>query len=193
MVHELIMRRRSVRKYAPKAVPRDVLLKCVDAARLSPCGSNRQPLKFLIVTDEPLLRRVFPTTSWAGWLPDYFPTEDEMPRAYIVILLDKTIRDDVGHDAGIAAMSISMVASDEGLGSCILGGGVDREALREVLALPPNVAIALVVALGYAAEQQVVDEVKAGDIRYWLDADGVLHVPKRRREEVVMWNRYHHQ
>jgi nitroreductase len=193
MIYELIVRRRSVRKYTSKAVSRDVLDKCVDAARMSPCGSNRQPLKFLIVTDEPLLRRVFPTTSWAGWLPDYFPTDDEMPRAYIVILLDQTIRDDVGHDAGIAAMSISMVAYDEGLGSCILGGGIDRGALREVLALPQSVAIALVVALGYPAERQVVDAVKAGDIRYWLDEDGVLHVPKRRREDVVMWNRYHRQ
>ena len=191
MIHETIMRRRTIRKYASKEVPRNFLIRCVDAARLSPCGSNRQPLKFLIVNDEPLLRRVFPTLSWAGWLPAYFPNEDEMPRAYIIILLDKTIREDMGHDAGIASMSISMVAYDEGFGSCILGGGVNRGKLREVLELPNSVAIALVVALGYPAEQPVVDKVKAGDIQYWLDADGVLHVPKRRREDVVMWNRFH--
>ena len=67
-------------------------MKCVDAARLSPSAMNRQPLKYVIVNDEKLLSEVFNTTSWAGYLPDYGPTEEEMPRAYIVVLLDREIR-----------------------------------------------------------------------------------------------------
>jgi len=189
MIYEKITSRRTIRKYAQKEVPQEVLLRCVDAARLSPSGANRQPLKYIIVNDQELIKEVFSTLSWAGYLPDYQPGEPEMPRAYIVIILDKSIRENSGHDAGIAAMSISMVAYDEGLGSCILGA-VNREKLKGILKVPDGLDIVLVVALGYPAENPVADKVKDGDIKYWLDENGVLHVPKRNLEEIVKWNRY---
>ncbi len=189
MIYEKVKSRRTIRKYAQKDVPQEVLLRCVDAARLSPSGANRQPLKYVIVNDQGLLKEVFSTLKWAGYLPGYQPSEHEMPRAYIVIILDKSIHENPGHDAGIAAMSISMVAYDAGLGSCILGA-VDREKLRGILKLPDGLDIVLVVALGYPAENPVADKVKGGDIKYWLDENGVLHVPKRDLEEVVEWNRY---
>jgi len=189
MIYEKIKSRRTIRKYARKDVPEEVLLKCVDAARLSPSGANRQPLKYIIVNDQELLKEVFSTLSWAGYLLDYKPSEEEMPRAYIVILLDKSLRKNPGHDAGIAAMSVSIVAYDEGLGSCILGS-VDREKLREVLNVPDGLDIVLVVALGYPVENPVVDKMKDGDIKYWLDENGVLHVPKRNLKDIVKWNGY---
>jgi len=189
MIYEKITSRRTIRKYAQKDVPEEVLSRCVDAARLSPSGANRQPLKFVIVDNQKLLTEVFSTLRWAGYLPEYKPSEDEMPRAYVVVLLDKNIRKNPGHDAGISAMSISMVAYDEGLGSCIIGA-VDREKLRKILNVPDSFDIVLVVALGYPAENPVVDKIKDADIRYWLDENGVLHVPKRNLEDIVKWNRY---
>jgi len=168
------------------------LLKCVDAARLSPSGANMQPLSYIIVNDQRLLKKVLSTLSWAGYLPDYQPREEGMPRAYIIILLDEEISRTPNHDAGIAAMNISMVAYDEGLGSCILGA-VDREKLSEILEVPKCLAVVLVVALGYAAENPVVETVKAGDIKYWLDENGVLHVPKRDLKDIVRWNKYQKQ
>lgn len=189
MIYEKIKNRRTIRKYTRKDVPEKVLLKCVDAARLSPSGANRQPLKYVIVNEHELLKEVFNTLSWAGYLPDYQPSEEEMPRAYVVILLDKDIEKSPDHDAGIAAMSISMVAFDEGLGSCILGA-VNREELRKILNIPYGLDVVLVVALGYPAENPVVDKVKDGDIKYWLDENEVLHVPKRDLEDIVKWNRY---
>jgi len=190
--YEKIRKRRTIRKYLHKTVPEQVLLKCVDAARLSPSGTNMQPLKYVIVNDQKLLKGVFSTLSWAGYLPDYQPGEEEMPRAYIVILLDKKISQTPNHDAGIAAMSISMVAYDAGLGSCILGS-VDREKLREILKVPEDIAIVLVVALGYPAENPVVETVKDGDIKYWLDENAVLHVPKRDLKDIVRWNKWQNQ
>ena len=189
MIYEKITSRRTVRKYAQKDVPREVLLRCVDAARLSPSGANRQPLKYVIVSDQELTKEVFGTLNWAGYLPDYQPSEQEMPRAYIVIIIDKSIHENPGHDAGITAISISMVAYDEGLGSCILGA-VNREKLKGILKMPDGLDIVLVVALGYPAESPVADKVKDGDTKYWLDEKRVLHVPKRSLEEIVKWNRY---
>ena len=187
MIYEKIVERRTVRKYTRESVPTVVLEKCVNAARLSPSGMNRQPLKYIIVNDEKLLLKVFSATSWAGYLPDYQPSEEEMPRAYIIVLLDKEIRKSCGHDAGIAVMSISMVAYEEGLGSCILGA-IERTKLRRVLKIPDDLEIVLAVALGYPAENPIVDKVKNGDIKYWLDNNNVLHVPKRELEDIVKWN-----
>jgi nitroreductase len=189
MIYDKIVERRTIRKYTKKAVPKDVLVKCIDAARLSPSGMNRQPLKYIVVNDEKLLAKVFSTTSWAGYLPDYGPSEEEMPRAYIIVLLDKEIRKTYGHDAGIAVMSISMVAYEEGLGSCILGA-IDRPTLRKILNIPEHLDIVLAVALGYPAEKPIVDKVKNKDIKYWLDKNGVLHVPKRELKNIVKWNFY---
>ncbi|UCC59155.1 MAG: nitroreductase family protein [Candidatus Bathyarchaeum sp.] len=191
-IYEKIKSKRTIRKYLQKDVPEEVLLKCVDAARLSPSAANLQPLKYIIINDPKLLKKVFSTLSWAGYLSDYQPSEGEMPRAYIIILVDEKISRTPNHDTGIAVMSISMVAHDEGLGSCILGA-VNREKLREILKVPEDLAIALVVALGYPAENPVVDTAKAGDIKYWLDENGVLHVPKRHLKDVAKWNSYQNQ
>lgn len=189
MIYEKIASRRTIRKYAQKPVPKEVLLKCVDAARLSPSGANRQPLKYIIIDDHELMKEVFSTLKWAGYLPSYQPGENETPQAYIVITLDKNIYENYGHDAGIAAMSISMVAHDNGLGSCILGSA-NREKLKEILKMPDSSDIILVVALGYPSENPVVDKVKDGNIKYWLDENKVLHVPKRSLEEILRWNTY---
>lgn len=190
MIYEKITSRRTIRKYAQKEIPEEVLSRCVDAARLSPSGANRQPLKYVIVDDQKLLAEVFSTLSWAGYIPDYQPSEEEMPSSYIIILLDKNIAENPGHDAGIAAMSISMVAHDEGLGSCILGA-IDRAKLRKILSIPDNLDIVLAVALGYPAESPVLEQIKNESIKYWLDMKGVLHVPKRSLKDVIRWNCYH--
>ncbi len=189
MMYEKIINRRTIRKYLQKEVSEETLKRCVDAARLSPSAANLQPLKYIIVNDKKIRKEVFYTLKWAGYLPQYRPNENEMPTAYIIILLDKNIRNDVGHDAGIAAMSISLVAYDEGLGSCILGA-VDRERLRKILHVPDNLDIILVVSLGYAADQPVVDFVKDENIKYWLDEKKTLHVPKRSLESILKWNCY---
>ena len=185
-VYMNIKSRRTIRKYIQTAVPEEVLLKCVDAAIFSPSGGNLQPLRYVIVNDAKLLKQVFSTLSWAVYLPDYGPTEEEMPRAYIVLLLNKNGRTPT-HDASIASMSISMVAHDEGLGSCILAS-VDRTKLRKVLNVPETLNVALVVALGYPAENPVVEPVSDGKINYWLDNNGVLHVPKRDIKDIVRLN-----
>lgn len=189
MIYEKIINRRTIRKFVQKDIPDQVLIRCVDAARLSPCGANRQPLKYIIVNDNKLLQPVFNTLSWAFYLPNYQPSEKEMPRAYIIILLDEKISSRAGHDAGIAAMTISMVAFDEGVGTCLLGA-VNRNELRRILKVPDDLRIILVVALGYASEKHQVDSIEHGDVKYWIDGKGVFHVPKRDFEEIVKWNGY---
>lgn len=189
MIYESIIKRRTIRKFTQQLVPPNVLRKCVDAARLSPSGMNFQPLKYLVVTDSVLLPKVFSTLTWARNIPGYSHTPNEVPKAYIIILLDTTIRERAGNDPGIAAMSISMVAHEAGLGSCMLGS-VDRPRLKKQLEIPDHLQVLLVVALGYPREQSKDIELQGSDTRYWFDKQGVLNVPKRRLNDVVVWNTY---
>lgn len=189
MIYESIIKRRTIRKFTLRPVSSEVLNKCVDAARMSPSGMNRQPLKYVIVNDPQLLLSVFNTLTWARNIPGYKHAPFEVPKAFIVILLDTEIREQAGNDPGIAAMSISMVAYEAGLGSCILGS-VDRPRLQEILMIPDHLQILLVVALGYPREKSKAVKLKDDDTKYWFDARGVLNVPKRKLEDIVIWNTY---
>jgi len=50
-VSEAIRQRRSIRSFRSDPVPEEVIHQMLEAARLAPSGSNRQPWRFIIVTD----------------------------------------------------------------------------------------------------------------------------------------------
>ena len=50
-VGEAIATRRSIRKFATDDVPDEMIRQMLEAARLAPSGSNRQPWRFLVVRD----------------------------------------------------------------------------------------------------------------------------------------------
>ena len=189
MIYESIVKRRTIRKFTQQPIDPEILQRCVDAARLSPSGMNYQPLKYLVITESKLLPKVFSTLTWARNIPGYSHASNEVPKAYIIILLDTTIREHPGNDSGIAAMSISMAAYEAGLGSCMLGS-VDRPQLKNELKIPDHLQVLLVVALGYPREQSKAIELDGSDTRYWFNDQGVLNVPKRRLKDILIWNTF---
>jgi nitroreductase len=49
-VYEAIRTRRSVRSYRPDAIPKEVLHRVLDAARVAPSAGNGQPTRMIVVT-----------------------------------------------------------------------------------------------------------------------------------------------
>ncbi len=187
MLRDLVLKNRSYRRFRQeREVPLRTLRELVELARLSPSAANLQPLKFVLVSAPDVCARVFPTLAWAGYLQDWDgPAEGERPSGYIIILGDTRIRSHIDCDHGIAAQSIMLGAVERGLGGCIIGS-VDRERLRSELGIAAHLDILLVLALGEPAETVVIDDAPpGGDIRYWRDASGVHHVPKRTPEELI--------
>lgn len=188
MLEELVRRNRSYRRFDESfVVSRQTLLELVDLARLSASGANRQPLKYIVISDRETNARVFPHLAWAGYLADWpGPREGERPAAYIITLLDTAIAKSAGVDHGIAAQSILLGATERGLGGCIIAS-VQRQGLGETLSIDPRYEILLVLALGKPVEQVFVEPLGAdGDIRYWRDEEGGHHVPKRSLDEIVL-------
>ena len=59
--------------------------------------------------------------------------------------------------------------------------------IREVLGIPENLEPLLVLALGFQKEVRRVETVGAdGSVKYWRDAQGVHHVPKRPLEDLLI-------
>lgn len=55
--YEVIRSRRSIRSYKSDPIPEEVLNRVLEAARIAPSGSNRQPWEFIVLKDEELKRR----------------------------------------------------------------------------------------------------------------------------------------
>lgn len=188
MLKELVLKTRSYRRFSGEAtVALETLRELVELARLSASGANLQPLKYILCCDPQTNARIFPLLAWAGYLKEWKgPAEGERPSAYIIVLGDTEIRKDSGVDHGIAAQSIMLGATEKGLGGCIIAS-IDRIAMRDLLAIPERYQILLVLALGVPKEAVVIDELEAdGDIKYFRDADGVHHVPKRSLDELIL-------
>ena len=186
-INELLMARRSIRKFKQNPIKRELLEKYVDAARVSPSAANLQPVKYAIVHSKEMTDKLFELTKWAGYLaPHYNPKEDERPTAYIVMLTDSNIRESgCDMDVGAAAQSIILSAYNDGVGTCWIAS-VDREKTSRLLNLADNFKVSCVIALGYMAETPKEVSLKNDDIKYYLDDTNTLCVPKRSLEEVTV-------
>jgi nitroreductase len=187
-LRELVSRNRSYRRFHQDvAIDLETLKGLVDLARLSASAGNHQPLKYILSRDLKMNALIFPQLGWAAYLKDWpGPSEGERPSAYILILGDKDIRESFGCDQGIAAQSILLGATEQGLGGCIIAS-VRKEELRLALGIPDRYEILLVLALGKPKETIEIEPVGAnGDIKYWRDDQGIHHVPKRSLEEIIL-------
>lgn len=127
----------------------------------------------------------FPQLAWAGYLKDWDgPEEGERPAAYLIQLLDTRIVENCLCDDGIQAQTILLGAVEKGWGGCIIKA-FRNEDLRRLFHLPEELKINYVIALGKPKEKVVLEQMKGEDYRYWRDADGVHHVPKREAGSLI--------
>jgi nitroreductase len=184
---ELVAKNRTYRRFDEShRIDDSILEKLINLVRLSASGANKQPLKYLIFNTPGDCERIFPFTAWAGYLQDWpGPEPGERPSAYIVILGDKTISETFGVDHGIAAQSIMLGASSQGLGGCMIAS-IRREGLRAAIGIPDQYEILLILALGKPVEKVVIDDIKDGDVKYWRDENKIHHVPKRTLQELII-------
>lgn len=188
MFRDLVLKNRSYRRfYQDHAVSREVLQGIVDLARLTASAGNKQPLKYFISSDPSTNAKIFSTLAWAGYLKDWpGPSEGERPSAYIIMLGDTAIANSYNFDNGIAAQTIMLGAVEQGLGGCMILS-VKKEQLRELLNIPSQFEIVLVMALGKPKETVVLEDLGAeGDVKYWRDKDEKHHVPKRLLKDIIL-------
>ncbi len=185
-VYEINKERRTVRKFHQQEISLEILHQFIDAARVCPSAANLQPLRYKVIHDSEGCAALFPHLRWAGYLKDGGPKPGEEPTAYIVIVQDLSIRKaDASLDAGASAMAINLCAEELGIGCCWIGS-FSREAVTKLYDLTAEQQPLLVLALGYSAQAGQCVAVENGNIRYYLEKDGTLCVPKREIRDILL-------
>lgn len=186
--YDTILKRRSIRKYTQLPIPQPLIGKMLNAARLAPTGNNLQSLKFYAVTDPVKLKEIFPFTKYAGYLPggECSPSAEEAPTAVILVLNDTRIKLSDDTACGAAAMSIILTAQNEGVSSCWMMA-IDKKSICRICGIDDSfLHLHSLISLGYPAMVSRAEPMKYdGSIKYYLDEDGVLCVPKRHLEDVT--------
>jgi nitroreductase len=192
---EIVRTRRSIRRFKQKKIERQIILSLLESARCAPSAGNKHPIEYVIVDEQKLTERLFEQLFWAVYIrPKRNPVQGRRPVAYIVVMVDSQREiDDFGKvDAAAAIENIILNAWSKGIGSCWLGS-VRRENIRALFAIPENLKIDSVIALGYPDEKPVMEDAKNDNdegLKYYLDDNDILHVPKRPLASIGHLNRY---
>ncbi len=187
MIADLIKENRSCRRFVQShQVAPETVKALVDLARCSASAANRQPLKYIISTNPDKNAEIFACLAWAAYLKGWpGPGPGEQPAAYIIITGDTRLSTNFWCDHGIASQSILLGAREMGLAGCIFGA-INKPQLKQCCAIPDDLEILLVLAIGKPAEEIVLEQVGSdGDIKYWRDDNQIHHVPKRTMEEII--------
>ncbi|MEM2341565.1 MAG: nitroreductase family protein [Candidatus Bathyarchaeia archaeon] len=170
-VFEAIRTRRSIRVYEDRPVEEDKLRRVLEAARLAPSAGNRQPWRFIIVTDPKVKEKIInvkekfrpsprglPPTRLR--MPPRGPPRSPLLTAPVIIVgcaLPKESfpgTDFWKIDVSIALQNLVLAAWEMGLGTCWVGVFHEEEDLKKVLGLPEDSRIVAMVTLGYPAEKK---------------------------------------
>jgi len=157
---DLVKKRQSVRRYLiNKPIEDEKLERILSAAHLAPSASNSQPWTFIVVDEPKLTLQVAKATH--GKLIGINKWVVESPLIIVLVVEKPKITTQIGGaikgkdypliDIGIAAEHMCLQAEEDGIGSCMLGW-FDEPKIKDLLKIPKNKFIGLVISFGYAPE-----------------------------------------
>jgi iodotyrosine deiodinase len=189
LFYEDLLRRRSVRNFSDKQVPKQIINNCIAAANSAPSGANKQPWHFVIVSN-PLIkkkirvaaeeeeREFYSSRAPQEWLDALaaIGTDSNKPfletAPYLIIIFSKSM--DILADGtklktyyasestGIATGFLINAIHNAGL-VCLTYTPNLMKFLNDILGRPQNEKPFLVLVVGYPEENAMVpDIVKKG-------------------------------
>lgn len=170
---ETIIKRRSIRSFKPDPVPDEIIEKMLEAARLAPSGSNRQPWRFQLVKDQEIKKKIFDEGSFgakhileapliivcgselltyvkghqlapAG--ADYFGAENEDMESLKPFITDAQI------NTAIAVEHMVLVATDSDIGTCWMQR-IKPGQIARILSWPRHIVVFALLLVGYPNEE----------------------------------------
>lgn len=177
-------RRRTVRQFSDRPVPRDIIVECLRAAATAPSGANLQPWHFVVVSDPVLRRRIreaaeaeerrFYATAPQDWLDalavlgtdEHKPYLETAPYLIVVFAQRYGLTHDgarvthyyVQESVGIAVGLLVAAAHHAGLVS-LTHTPSPMGFLSEILGRPPNERPMLILVVGYPAGDAIVPAI----------------------------------
>jgi len=168
-VIEAIRKRRSVRSYQAKPVPRDIVNAIIDAGNEAPSAMNSQPWRFVVIEDsgvkKTLLKAALPNARkilevvkesdpvrYEAILKRLNESPDPVYYSAPVIVFVIGSGRYAHHSCPLACENMMLAAHSLGVGSCWVGFGsmvTDDEEVKKILDLKDDETIFGPILLGY--------------------------------------------
>jgi nitroreductase/ketosteroid isomerase-like protein len=172
-VLETIQNRRTVRKFKPTPVPREHILKILDAARMAPTAGNQQPWKFLVVQNKEKLAEL--RKEALSWYLDLYqtrkkPSEADLAKVkesvkktlenvlsapvYIAVLVDSSAKypDYVLYDGTLAAGNLMIAARVLGYGTGFFTSFFPEDKMKQFFSIPGQYKLICLTPVGIPEE-----------------------------------------
>jgi nitroreductase len=182
---EELQRRRTIRTFAARPVPREIIEECIRAAGTAPSGANMQPWRFVVVSDPEVKKHIregaekeerefYERRAPDEWLQALAPLGtnwrkpflEEAPYLIVIFGLSNTILPDgtkrknyyVSESVGIATGMLITTIHHAGLAT-LTHTPSPMAFLNKILKRPANERPFLVLVAGYPAEGTTVPDI----------------------------------
>ena len=154
---EAIQNRRSVRQYTGENIPREDILKIIDAGRMAATGGNQQPWEFIVVTDRGLIDAL---KIAADWMVN--------AACIVAVVMDPQSRWWV-EDGSAAIENILIAATALGYGSCWLEGWTlpREDEFKKLLSIPDERRLLTLIPIGVPVGWPTRQKKPVDEILYW--------------------------
>lgn len=137
--YQCVVTKLDIHDFDSRAVPSEVKLRVLEAARLSPSGMNVQNWRFILVEGRENLRKLAEDSTTGKWVEG---------ANFAVIALTRTKPGFHLIDAGRAVQNMQIAAWNSGVVSCVFSG-VKDEALRRDFNIPSELNPTIIAGFGY--------------------------------------------
>ena len=142
---EKVLSRRSIRQYENKEIPQEILEKILEAGRQAPSAANRQPVRFIVITND-TLKNELSKGRYNRFIKDAPVTIIGCANRGPVLTRKWSIV-----DTTIALQNMVIAAWTLGIGSCWIGDFKEKQ-VKELLHIPRQWKIVALITFGYPAE-----------------------------------------
>ncbi|MDE5572935.1 MAG: nitroreductase family protein [Muribaculaceae bacterium] len=152
-LHDLLINRRSIRRYTDTPIDPDDVKTILEAALMAPTSKSTRAWELTVVEDKEALEQISACRPM-GTLPV------KNCVLAVVVGVDSTKSEAWIEDASIAAVFMQLQVADLGLGSCWVqlrgrfaeDGTPSEDIVRSILNIPENVSLECIVTIGYKDE-----------------------------------------
>ena len=172
-VFEAIKTRRSIRHYKPAPVTEEQINLILEAARWAPSWRNSQCWRFIVVRDAEVKRKLSETLLY--YRPGENPSTSAVRNAPVVIVACGELKKsgyyekipnpltDKGDwymfDVALATQNMMLAAHSLGLAT-VPAGLFDAPKAAQILGVPANIAVVMLLPLGYPDEEPEIHQRK---------------------------------
>lgn len=154
---DVVLSRQSVRNFVTEPVSTEIMDQILEAGRWAPSTQNRQPWRFLVITDREIIRKLPTHCGFIGLVNGF------MKDAGFVVIACAEPKDDLvlnGQsyylvDTAIALQQMVLTAWNFGIGSCWLGA-FSEASVKAFLDIPQSIRVIAICPFGYPKDKKTL-------------------------------------